>query len=1037
MVLRPESGLGAPGLFQARLNGESLLRDRDYRLGEDSASLQLAFMPSASDTLCLDVYHSPLLPQGEGPWLKLEAVPVWSESVIPDEDSAPGWVSPSESVAEPYNLEYGGSHALSLSVGEGGGLGLDQALFLDIKGQLAANVFVEGHLSDQNVPIQPEGNTATLKEVDAVYVRIYGENYSYMLGDYLLRHGNEGVDGFTAKVEGVQAEYGRGELALGGHFSSSEGQYRTDTLWGVDGKQRGYYLRGSGGNRFVTVLSGTETVYRNGEKLQRGRHYTIDYSEGRIDFLKEVIVTSENLFSVEYQYTTQDFPRYLYGGELADRQGPWQWSVRAVQEWENKDHPLRMTLDESRLEKLRNLGDEDPASDTALGNLAPPRRQSSAVAESRLELGENHHSHLVLQATELDRNLYSPLDDGDNFGYSAQYRAKQSWGRPLGEGGFGRLRLGWDHQRRSRHLQTFKQHIDPRAFSDAWNLNSQVGERDFRADVITVEDQLWPRVLIGGEMGLARAGGEDSQGEGRLEVRSLRQSGFARLGGDKSFLRIESGMREASAPLRADNYRQSGLARLEAGGLVPEAAWTRNEWIAATGGDSKLTRSIKEEADFKLAFPRWFERLQWTPGISLLRHHANFDGRLETPRDSVRSLGIRQDANLFRMGPWSSDIFHSWRRHELWRMSPEGIYSTDPEASDYVLTEWNNQLQDPARGYSFSSSYRISRTAQVPLINDYAQVPSGQGDYLYDEVLDLYQPVEVGGDFILVGLKRDEGVGEIPYQESGWLGDIHLRPGRFPISPGGFLADIQLQLDWDLRHQDSTGDYGLIPLFTDAQIEKVFSGASRYHGLLTWRHPKGARVANFTLERLYDRAAGERAFREKRWREKADFRHEWSSRWEYTLFQTFESRGRSSLKETGGAAEGRSRAAGGELTRHFPRAYDGKVAMEFSHIEGGAGGFEDENAAWYGFKPRLRAEKGALYDGRAFLEYGLEYFRGSGEAGLYAAGGNRLGLTHRVEAGANFRVGAHMFLYMNYVARREPDRNELLQRFSAEARASF
>ncbi len=951
--------------------------------------------------------------------------------------SSSGFARPSAAEAEPYNLEYGGSHSLSLSFGEGGGLGLDQALFLDIKGQLAKNVFIEGHLSDQNVPIQPEGNTATLKEVDAIFVRVYGDDYSYMLGDYLLRHGKSGVDAYTAKVEGVQAEYGREELKVRGHFSSSNGQYQTDTLWGVDGKQRGYYLRGSDGNRFITVLSGTETVYRNGEKLQRGRHYTIDYGEGRLDFLKEVIVSSENLFSVEFQYTDQDFPRYLYGGEVEDGQGAWQWSVRAIQEWENQDHPLRISLDSLKIEKLRALGDGDPLLDTSLGRITPPRRQSAAVAETRLELGENHQSHLVVKGTQLDRNLFSTLDNEDNFGYMTQYRMGQIWGRPFGEGGFGRLRLGFDNHRRSPNFQAFKQYIDPRAFRDAWNLEPEAGERDFSSDVITLEDHLLRNIRVGGEMGWAKAHTRDISGARADDLQSIRQVGFAKMGGDRTFIRMETGARKALSPLRADNYRQSALARLEAGGLTPEAAWTRNEWLADQGTDMEFSRSIKEEADFSLAFPRWWERLQWTPGISVLRQYSNFGGRLDSPRDSVRAIGFRHAANLFRMGPWSSDIFYSLRKHEEWRLSPEGDYPAESETADFVLAEWNNQVQDAARGYSFSSTYRVNRTAQIPLIESYARVPDGQGDYIYDETLDLYQPVEVGGDFILVGLQRDQGLGERPYQELGWLGDVFLRPARFGFSPGGFLADIQLQLDWDLRHQDSTSVESLIPLFTDAQIDGVFSGASRYQGRLSWTHPGAARVANITLERIYDRAAGERAYREKRWREKTDFRHEVSSRWEYSFYQSYDYRGRTSLRESGGGAEGRSQAGGGEITRHFPRHYALKPSFEVSHIEGSVPGSLDGKASWFGYKPRLRVEKGALYDGRAFLEYGMEYFQGSGEAGLYAAGGHRLGLTQRMEAGANFRVGTHMFLYLNYVARKEPDRQDLLQRFSAEARAAF
>jgi hypothetical protein len=110
-----------------------------------------------------------------------------------------------DSAGGKYRLNYSGSKSMAVTVGSGGGLGLDASLFLNLDGQVAEDVFVEGQLSDQNVPIQPEGNTATLKEVDTKFMRVYGKRYAYTLGDYMLEYGLAGEDRFIAKVQGVES----------------------------------------------------------------------------------------------------------------------------------------------------------------------------------------------------------------------------------------------------------------------------------------------------------------------------------------------------------------------------------------------------------------------------------------------------------------------------------------------------------------------------------------------------------------------------------------------------------------------------------------------------------------------------------------------------------------------------------------------------------------------------------------------------------------------------------------------------------------
>src|SRR5690606_9619741 len=487
--LRPEGGLGTVSRLRVLRNGQSLLADQDYRIADGGAIVHFAGPVLSDDTICLERASTPLLAAPVFGLYRMDQIPVYRPGTG-DSAAIPGpfALSPAADTAySKYQLNYSGSKSMAVTVGSGGGLGLDASLYINLNGQVAEDVFVEGQLSDQNVPIQPEGNTATLKEVDTKYMRVYGSRYSYVLGDYLLDYGIPGEDRYTAKVQGVDGSYFRGGALLRGNWSVSDGQYHSDTLRGVDGKQRGYYLRGRDGRQFITVLAGTERIWRNGTPIKRGVDYTIDYTEGRLDFLPPMVVTGENLFSAEYQYTEQDYQRSLASGEVRDSAGALTWSVRAITENENKDSPLALVLDSALLRRFGGLGDSVYL-DSLNRPVRMPARQSAAAANLALKL-DGHEGRGALLLSHWDRNLYSGRDDRDNLGYSTRYQGSHRAGRPFDRGGFGRTDLIVGHEFRSAHYEAFKQLIEPRGFQETWNLDSRVAGNGFMANRLRIEER--------------------------------------------------------------------------------------------------------------------------------------------------------------------------------------------------------------------------------------------------------------------------------------------------------------------------------------------------------------------------------------------------------------------------------------------------------------------------------------------------------------------------------------------------------------------
>ena len=1034
-TLRPEHGLGSAFRLRVRRNDQVALRDQDYRILSGDSVVVFSSPVLPLDQVCIERATSPLILEMNRPLYVRDQVPIFREQSLDSSWQAGPYQTgaANDTAISKYKLNYSGSKSMIMSLGSGGGLGLDASLFINLDGQVADDVFLEGQLSDQNVPIQPEGNTATLKEVDTKFMRVYGKHYSYVLGNYQMNYGVDGEDRFIGKVIGANGSYSRGEHGVRGSWSISEGQYQSDTLRGVDGKQRGYYLRGRDGRQFITVLAGTERIWRNGSPLKRGVDYTIDYGEGRVDFLQNLVVTGENLFSAEYQYTEQDFQRSLVSGELKDSAGAFRWSLRSISELENKDRPLTLTLDSISRPRFKAAGDS-LLLDSMGRAIRMPQRHSSAAVDLSVDVS-GYSGKGALLLSQLDRNLYSDLNDENNLGYSTRYQGRHTVGKPMDKGGLGRTDLLLNHEYRAHNFEAFKQLVESRGFLETWNLDSRVAQHGFLANRVTLEERPVTPLLLAGELGRANAETAGDLGSPQSSKGSVSErAGLSgRLGGEKTYIEAASEVKNARSPLRRDNYRQHGGLYVTAGGFSPSVVFTRNEWISNLE-NGRVTQSIKEEPEINLATPPFFGRVSLISGLTLLSERGNFGGVLKSLEDSVRDLGLTQKVEALGLGPWNSDFFYSIHNHLAWRLDGFSTYAQTPEENNFNQVEWTNTLSNRKMGYDLVSSYRISQTAEYPLVEAFDTLP-GRGNYTYDKEQNLYHLSETGGDYILIGLKRDTTVGSRPYQDLSWSANLELTPAKFPFRVTGVLADIEFNLDLAMDHQDTTDGLGLLPLFLDDQIEQARSGRSRYSPAMHWKSPSALRSADIYLDRSFSLIAGMYASKELLWNQRGNYRQEVGDDWEYTLDQSYENRKRQTLASgTASITENENYAYGVRILRKLPQAFSLEGRGQYLTVNGTT---QSSPIHLQGLKPALKLEKASLFNGRVFLEYGLIYFWGAGDSGYYTTADYSIGLTHRMEANANFQIGQNMYLHFDYVLRLEQQANKLTQKLTAEARAVF
>jgi hypothetical protein len=1000
------------------------------------------------ERFCVVRYVSPVLPNPTQRLYAPEAVPVLRPGDREDTGlTVPSFGGGGGARAQPdtggYELALSGSKSLAVTAGEGGALGVDAALFVNVNGQVSENVWIEGTLSDQNTPVQPEGNTTTLREVDTKYLRVYGRQYEYLLGDYFLRHGREGEDLYSIQAEGARLRYGEHGRAGAFTFARSKGLFHSDTLRGVDGKQRGYYLRGRDGRTFITVLAGTERLWRNGVSLRRGIDYVIDYGQGRVDFLPAVWVTGENLFSAEYQYTENSYPRLVLGGEAVDTVGRFRFSLRAIQEAEDEQHPAAGFPGAATLASYRQAGD-GAATDSFGAPQTMPARRAVTVFSGEWEGGADERisgrARFTVLGSLLDKNLYSGLDDDDNLGYSTRYRGEHRFGSPIDRGGLGRVILEPEHEHRSRDYASFRQLIEPRTFRDAWNLDAAVGERDFDANRLRLTLEPYSGWHIGGGAGYASGRFTDTASTtGTTAAHSRRGEAFARAQSGATRAEVSVDVKRARAPLRRDNDRQRLALESNLAGWLPRFEALRDAWRAELSGANAaaVARAELWQPRASVESPALGDRWVWTPETDALYGRSDYGGTLEALEDSVIDIGVAQRLRLIGWGPVTGELYAARRHQRVWLPDGNGGRSLHPETAVYDQAEANISVSDYLRGYGASMQYRAARTAETPLVEAYGAVADGRGDYAYDSLLNAYYRAETGGNYVLLGLVRDSTLGQQPYQDLQWSLRLDLSPGKWPapfLVAGGVLRDVDFSLDMQTDHQDSAADPVPLPRFTDAQIEAVRSGRARYEPSLRWTHPDGGQSATLLYRREYAKGAGLYAFRERASESRGEYRREWSEVWEGAWIGALESRWREGM--VAGSSISRSDAQRLQmlLYRRLPRAFTLIPSLEYRHVEGEDGGFPLD---LQGIIPRARVEKGGFFGGRASAEYGAFWLFGAGEGGYFVTEGYRRGVTHRFEAVAQSEVRTYLHLNANYLARLDPGVSAWSQRFSAEVRAVF